>query len=52
MTCKVQYLIIIGSILIFIFAYLYHVPNNEGVSQMNRVRLLSASMKIIKFIVS
>lgn len=49
---KFQRLAIISSILIVLFAYLYHVPNSEGVPQLNRIRLLSASMKIISFIVS
>ena len=52
MARKLQRLAIIGSILISIFAYLYHVPNSEGVPQMDRIRLLSASMKIISFVVS
>ena len=34
-----------------ILAYLYHVPNSEGVPQMDRIRLLSASMKIVSFVV-
>ncbi|CAF1099753.1 unnamed protein product [Rotaria sordida] len=50
MTRKLQRLAIISSVLIILFAYLYHVPNSEGVPQMNRIRLLSGSMKIIKFI--
>ena len=49
---KLQLLAIITSILVVIFAYLYHVPNSEGVPQMDRIRLLSASMKIISFVVS
>ncbi|CAF2979044.1 unnamed protein product [Rotaria socialis] len=50
MARKLQLLAIITSILIGIFAYLYHVPNSEGVPQMDRIRLLSASMKIISFV--
>ncbi|CAF4764426.1 unnamed protein product [Rotaria sp. Silwood1] len=50
MARKLQCLAIISSILIVLFAYLYYVPNSEGVPQMNRIRLLSASMKIIRFI--
>ncbi|CAF2957169.1 unnamed protein product [Rotaria sp. Silwood2] len=50
MARKLQCLAIISSVLIVLFAYLYHVPNSEGVPQMNRIRLLSASMKIISFI--
>ena len=34
-----------------ILAYLYHVPNSEGVPRMDRIRLLSASMKIVSFVV-
>lgn len=47
-----QRLVIIISILIVLGAYLSYVPNNEGVAQMNRIRLLSASMKIVRFVVS
>jgi hypothetical protein len=49
---KFQRLAIIISIFIVLTAYLSYVPNSEGVPQMNRIRLLSASMKIIRFIVS
>lgn len=52
MAIKLSRLALITSILVSIFAYLYHVPNSEGVPQMNRIRLLSASMKVIGFIVS
>jgi len=48
---KFQRLAILTSILITLFAYLWYVPNSEGVPQMNRIRLLGASMKIIRFIV-
>ncbi|CAF1358862.1 unnamed protein product, partial [Didymodactylos carnosus] len=34
-----------------IFAYLYHVPHSQGVDEMKKIRPLSASMKIINFIV-
>ncbi|CAF2135386.1 unnamed protein product [Rotaria magnacalcarata] len=47
---KFQWSATLGSFIICILAHLYHVPNSENISQMNRVRLLSASMKIIKFI--
>jgi hypothetical protein len=47
-----QRLVIIISILIVLGAYLSYVPNSEGVAQMNRIRLLSASMKIVRFVVS
>ena len=52
MSRKFQRLAIITSILISLFAYLYYVPNSEGVSQMGRIRLLSAAMKIVGFVVS
>ena len=39
------------SIVLSLVAYLSYVPNSEGVPQMDRIRLLSASMKIIRFIV-
>ena len=45
-------LALISSILVCLGAYLYHVPNSEGVPQMDRIRLLSASMKVIWFVVS
>ncbi|CAF1121010.1 unnamed protein product [Adineta steineri] len=41
--------IILGSFVTLI-AYLYHVPNSEGVPQMDRIRIISASMKIINFV--
>ncbi|CAF1279597.1 unnamed protein product [Adineta steineri] len=41
--------IILGSFVTLI-AYLYHVPNSEGVAQMDRIRIISASMKIINFV--
>ncbi|CAF4415916.1 unnamed protein product [Rotaria sp. Silwood2] len=47
---KLQCLAIISSVLMIFFSYLYCVPNSQGVSQMNRLRLLSASMKIVSFI--
>jgi hypothetical protein len=49
---KLQRLAIIISIFIVLAAYLSYVPNTEGVEQMNRIRLLSASVKIIRFVVS
>ncbi len=51
MARKFQRLAIVGSLLITLFAYLYHVPNSEGVPQMDRIRRLSAAMKIIGFVV-
>jgi hypothetical protein len=52
MARKFQRLAIIISILTVLFAYLYNVPNSEGVPQINRIRRISASMKIIRFIAS
>lgn len=52
MTRRLQRWAIFGSITITLLAYLFHVPNNEGVDQMGRIRVLSATMKIIKFTVS
>jgi hypothetical protein len=52
MARKFQGLAIILSSIVGIFAYLYHVPNSEGVAQMDRIRLLSAAMKIIGLVVS
>jgi hypothetical protein len=52
MARKFQILAIIISMVVSLFAYLYHVPNSEGVPQMNRIRLLSAAMKIVGFVVS
>jgi hypothetical protein len=52
MVRKFQALAILSSILISVFAYLYHVPNSEGVPQMDRIRLISAAMKLINFVVS
>ena len=51
MARKFQGLALLTSILVVLSAYLYHVPNSEGVEQMGRIRLLSASMKVISFIV-
>ena len=52
MTRRLQRWAIIGSITATFLAYLFHVPNNEGVAQMGQIRMLSATMKIIKFTVS
>ena len=52
MARRFQGLAIIGSLVVLLAMYLYHVPNSDGVAQMDRIRLLSASMKIVKFIVS
>jgi hypothetical protein len=49
---RFQRLAILISIFIIFIAYLCYLPNTEGVEQMNRIRLLNASMKIIQFIVS
>jgi len=46
-----QRLAIIVAITASIIGYLYHAPNSEGISQLNRVRMMCASMKIIHFIV-
>ena len=40
------------ALLIAVSAYLFHVPNGENVAQMNRIRVISATMRIIKFVVS
>jgi uncharacterized protein with PQ loop repeat len=49
---KFQRLAIVISIFIVIVAYFIYLPDTEGVEQMNRIRSISASMKIIRFIVS
>jgi Ni,Fe-hydrogenase I cytochrome b subunit len=46
-----QRLAIIIAITASIIGYLYHAPNSEGIAQLNRVRMMGASMKIIHFIV-
>lgn len=46
-----QRLAIVFSVSAALTAYLYHVPNSEGVPQMERIRLLSASMKLVSFVV-
>ncbi|CAF3973023.1 unnamed protein product [Rotaria sp. Silwood2] len=51
MARKLQRLAIISSVLIVPFAYLYHIPNNKGISQMNRIRLLRAAAKITSFVI-
>lgn len=49
---KLSSLALIGTVLAGLVAYLYNVPNSEGVEQMDRIRLLSAAMKLIGFVVS
>ena len=49
---KAQRLAIVISIVVAIVAYLFYLPHTDGVEQMNRIRAISASMKIIRFIVS
>ena len=51
MTRTVQRLAIVGAIVATIIGYLYQAPHSEGIEQMNRVRVLGASMKIIDFVV-
>jgi hypothetical protein len=46
-----QRLAIVFAITATLVGYLYRVPNSEGIPQMNRIRALSASMKIIHFVV-
>jgi len=46
-----QRLAIIGAITASIIGYLYHAPNSKGISQLNRLRMMGASMKIVHFIV-
>ncbi|UJR23979.1 hypothetical protein I4U23_026945 [Adineta vaga] len=50
MAGKFSRLVLISTIFAGLVAYLYQVPNSEGVEQMDRIRLLSASMKIISFV--
>lgn len=47
----VQRLAIIGAITATIIGYLYHAPNIEGMAQLNRVRVMGATMKITHLIV-
>ena len=49
---KLSSLALFGTVLAGLFAYLYYVPNSEGVEQMDRIRLLNAAMKLIGFVVS
>jgi hypothetical protein len=49
---KFQRLAIFISIFVVLGAYLSYVPNSEGVEQMGRIRLLTASMRISRFVVS
>ena len=51
MSRSFQRLAIVVAITAALLAYLYHVPNSEGVPQMDRIRLLSASMKLVSFVV-
>lgn len=41
-----QRLAIIGAITATMVAYLYRAPNSEGIAQLNRVRAMTASMRI------
>ena len=44
--------LMVSALLIAVLAYLFHVPNGGNVAQMSRIRVISATMRIIKFIVS
>jgi hypothetical protein len=46
-----QRIAIILAITASIIGYLYHAPHSEGIAQLNRIRPLSAAMKIAKCIV-
>ena len=43
---------IIISIIASVLGYLLYIPHSEGVAQLNRIRVISAAMKTIKFVVS
>lgn len=42
--------VLVAVIAIFI-GYLYYAPNSEGIAQMNRVRILTAPMKLAHLVV-
>ena len=46
-----QRLAIIVGIAAAFFGYLYHVPDSAGVAQIDRIRFLSATMKIVNTVV-
>ena len=46
-----QRLAIIAAITASIMAYLWRAPNSEGIEQLDRIRALTASMKITYIIV-
>ncbi|CAF2964035.1 unnamed protein product [Rotaria sp. Silwood2] len=45
-----QKLAIVGAIVASIIGYLYQAPHSEGIAQMNRVRILGASMKLAQLL--
>jgi dolichyl-phosphate-mannose--protein O-mannosyl transferase len=46
-----QRVAIVVAIAATIIGYLYHAPNSEGIAQMNRVRVVAATMKVFQSIV-
>ncbi len=46
-----QGLIILTGILASIIVYLYYAPNSEDIAQLDRIRTVAASMKLIQLLV-
>lgn len=51
MARRLQLFAIFAALVALLGMYLFHVPNSEGVPQMDKIRLINAAMKIIKFVV-
>ena len=51
MARTIQYLAILVAIIAIFIGYLYHAPNSEDIAQMNRVRALTAPMKLAYLVV-
>lgn len=51
MARALQRLAVLVGIVASLLGYLYHVPGSDGVPQIGRIRLLSATMKIVDAVV-
>lgn len=47
----VQCLVIVIGILASIIGYLYYAPNSEAIAQVDRIRTVAASMKLVQLVV-
>lgn len=48
---RVQRLAIVSAVVASLFGYLYQAPNIDGIEQVNKVRILGATMKLMHLVV-